>query len=287
MLFATQAMAQLTISGIVTDDKGNPLPNASVLIKGTTTGTVTRANGSYSLTLPANAKQLEFSYIGMVTQTVDINTSRSTYSITLIPEGKEMNAVVVVGILQIKKSQFAGAANKIAEKEIADKPVGSLDQLLQGRAPGVLALTGSGQPGNNSTILIRGTNSIVGGSAPLYVVDGVPVEAGVFQGLNPNDFASIDILRDAASLALYGSRGSAGVIVVTTKRGTGGKMRLSYFGQFGIKAAPDFAFRPMNSTEFLQAQKDYGTVLNNNSTFTGSATIPGWFYLQIIQDMPH
>ncbi|HEY6503373.1 MAG TPA: SusC/RagA family TonB-linked outer membrane protein [Chitinophagaceae bacterium] len=277
LFFAGQVFAQKTITGKVTDDKGTPLANVSVTVKGTSTGTVTKADGTYSLTVPANAKQLEFSYVGLVSQTVNITASKTVYSLSLAAAGtSDLDEVVVTGISRVKKSQFAGAANKIDAKEMANKPVGSLDQLLQGRAPGVLALTTSGQPGNNSVVIIRGQNSVVGGSTPLYVVDGIPVEASVFQGYNPNDFASIDILRDAASLSQYGSRGSAGVIVVTTKRGQSGKMQLSYTGQYGIKSRPDFAFRPMNTAEVLKAQEDYGKIVGgaqNTNTVT-----PGWYY---------
>jgi TonB-linked SusC/RagA family outer membrane protein len=276
LLFAGVAFAQKTITGKVTDDKGNPLANVSVTVKGTSTGTVTKTDGSFSLTIPANAKQLEFSYVGLASQTVNISASKTDYSLSMKAGASDLDEVVVTGINRVKKSQFAGAANKIDAKEIVNRPVGSLDQLLQGRAPGVLGLTTSGQPGNNSVIIIRGTNSVVGGSTPLYVIDGIPVEASVFQGYNPNDFASIDILRDAASLAQYGSRGSAGVIVVTTKRGTSGKMQLQYSGQLGIKSKPEFAFRPMNTAELLKAQENYGKVVGGSANT--STAIPGWYY---------
>lgn len=283
LFFTVAALAQKTITGTVTDDKGNPLPNVSVVVKGSAAGgTVTKSDGTYSLTIPSNAKQLEFSFLGYESQTVNIS-NQARYSITLMPAAtREIDEVIVTGINRIKKSQFSGASNKIDAKEITNRPVGSLDQLLQGRAPGVLALTGSGQPGNAATIIIRGTNSIVGGSTPLYVVDGVPVEASVFQGLNPNDFASIDIARDAATTSLYGSRGSAGVIIVTTKRGTSGKMKLAYSGQLGMKSKPDFAFRPMSTTELLAAQNDYGQILNVNTNTADSngvkSNLPGWFF---------
>lgn len=274
LLFTGVLLAQKTVTGTVTDDKGNPIPNVSVVVKGTPTGTVTKADGSFSLTVPSTAKQIELSSLGFATQTINIG-SGSVYNVTLATTGaRDLDEVIVTGITRVKKSQFAGAASKIAEKEIENRPVGSFDQLFQGRAPGVLALTGSGQPGSATNVIIRGTSSVSGGSTPLYIVDGIPVEAGVFQSLNPNDFASIDILRDAATTALYGSRGSAGVIVVTTKRGRAGKMQVTYDGQMGIKGRPEFAFRPMNTTELLQAQEDYGRVLGIN----GSTAIPGWFY---------
>ncbi|MEO7983928.1 MAG: carboxypeptidase-like regulatory domain-containing protein, partial [Bacteroidota bacterium] len=179
VFFASQALAQRTVTGKVIDDKGSPVSNVSVLVKGTTTGTITGTDGNYSLRLPANAKQLVFSSVGFASQTVNITTA-SSYSITLLPEAKENEEVIVTGFSRVAKPQFSGASNKISAKDLGDRPVGSLDQLLQGRAPGILALTGSGQPGNNSTIIIRGVSSIVGGSTPLYILDGIPVEAGVF-----------------------------------------------------------------------------------------------------------
>lgn len=274
LLFVGQLLAQKTITGTVTDDKGNPLSGVSVLAKGTSTGTVTRTDGTYSLSVPSGVSQLEFSSIGFGTQTVNLGSS-SVYSVTLSAgDNKSLDEVVVTGITRSRRSEFAGASTKIDEKLIRNQPVGSFDQLLQGRTPGVLGLTGSGAPGSATTVIIRGQGSIQGGSSPLYIVDGIAVEAGVFQNLNPNDFASIDILRDASSTALYGSRGSAGVIVITTKRGTAGKMKLSYSGQLGTKSAPDFAFRPMTTPELLAAQEAYGSIVGG----PGSATIPGWYY---------
>ncbi len=281
LLFAGALLAQRSITGTVTDDKGNPLPNVSVSVKGTSTGTVTKNDGTFSLTVPANGKELEFSFLGLTPETVTIG-SRTSFSVRMLPAGATtLDDVVVTGIKNVKKSQFTGAANKITERELSSKPVGSFDQILQGRAPGILALTSSGQPGTAANIIIRGSMSISGGSAPLYIVDGNPVEQGVFQALNPNDFVSVDVLRDAATTALYGSRGSGGVIVVTTKRGQSGKMKLTYEGQFGIKAKPDFAFRPMTTPELLEAQRAYGSVLgagNPTAAVNTNTNIPGWYY---------
>lgn len=275
LFFSGILLAQRVITGTVTDDKGAPLPNVSVSVKGTNTGTITKADGSFSLTLPSTARELEFSSLGFATQTVPVGGSNVYYIKLQAGADQDLGEVIVTGITRVKRSQFAGAASKISAKELENRPVGSFDQLLQGRAPGLLALTGSGQPGNPTTIIIRGQNSITGGSTPLYVVDGIPVEASTFQAINPNDIASLDVLRDAATQALYGSRGSAGVIVVTTKRGAPGRVKVSYNGQLGVKNTPDFAFRPMTTSEFLTAQRDYGQVLG----ITGDATnLPGWFF---------
>ncbi len=274
LLFAGQVLAQKTIRGTVTDDKGNPVPNVSVTIVGSTVGTVTKEDGSYTLSIPANARQIEFTSLGFASQRVNLG-SGTVYAVSLASaESKNLEEVVVTGISRAKKSQFAGASSKIVSKELENRPVGSFDQLLQGRAPGVLGLTGSGQPGNPSTIIIRGTNSISGGSTPLYIVDGIQMEAGTFQSLNPNDFASVDVLRDGATQALYGSRGSAGVVVVTTKKGQAGKLKIAYSGQLGIKSTPDFAFTPMTTQQLLAAQADYGRIVGANT----STALPGWYY---------
>lgn len=276
LFFGMSVFAQnRTISGVVSDESGNPLPNTSVQISGSQVGTITNTSGHYSLTIPSNAKQIEFSSLGFTPQIMIIG-SGNTYSVTLKFSGSSsLEEVVITGISNIRKSEFTGATTKLTADQIEDKPVGSFDQLFQGRIPGVLALTSSGQPGNSSNIIIRGEGSIEGSTDPLYIVDGIPVEKNVFQNLNTNDFASIDILRDAASTALYGSRGSSGVIVITTKRGTSGKMKLSYSGQVGIKSKPDFAFSPMNTTQLLNAQEDYGKIIGSTASTT---TLPGWYY---------
>lgn len=275
-LFLTGTLlAQKTITGTVTDDKGNPLPNVSVVVKGSSTGTITKSDGSYSLTVPAGARQIEFSFLGYETRTIELG-SGTRHSISLASAAsREMDEVVVTGMTSGKRSTYTGASNRLEVKAIRNQPVGSFDQIFQGRSPGILALTSAGNPGNNTTIIIRGQNSISGGSGPLFVVDGVPVESGVFQNLNPNDFQSIEVFRDASTTALYGSRGSAGVIVITTKRGVAGKMKVNYSGQMGTKIRPEFAFRPMNSTELLQAQEDYGKIVGATAS---SPTLPGWYY---------
>ncbi len=281
MAFVLGAYAQKTVSGRVTDADGKPMANVSVIVKGTTKGTSTDANGNYSIEVPAGGKVLEFSSLGFETQSLTIG-NKVVFSPSLVSSSaKELTEVVVTGINKVKKSQFAGAATKLDEKQIKNQPFGSFEQMLQGRVPGVTALSGSGAPGSAANIIIRGSNSIQGGSAPLYVVDGIPIEASVFQGLNANDFASVDILRDAASTALYGSRGSAGVIVVTTKKGVSGKMKFGYSGQMGVKSKPEFAFRPMSTAELLKAQDDYGIIVaqgDATSPTANDANIPGFYY---------
>lgn len=266
------ATAQKSVTGTVTDPSGNPIPNASVVVTGQNKGTATNASGKFSISVPVNTNSLTISAINYTTQRVVIRGNSADASLAL--KDNRLETVVVTGIKQIKRTEYAGAVARVDKSVTENKPVGSFDQLLQGTAPGLLAITGSGQPGTPATIIIRGQNSIAGDCTPLYVVDGIPVEASTFQGLNPNDFQSIDVLKDAASTALYGSRGGAGVIVITTKRGAGGKMKMSYRFQGGVKASPDFAFSPMTTTQLLQAQNDYGKVLGT----AGTTSIPGWYY---------
>ena len=261
-----------TITGKVLGDNGAPLTGATVKVVGSSIKTLTNEVGNYSISVPATAKSLQISFVGFANKTLTIG-KESNISVQLINNSADLDEVVVsTGITKQKRSEFTGAGTTISAKSLVDRPVGSFDQLLQGQVPGLSALTTSGQPGTNTNIIIRGQGSISGGSSPLYIVDGIPVEAGVFQVLNPNDFESLDVLRDAAASSLYGSRGSAGVIVITTKKGKAGKMKFAYNGQIGQKARPTFAFRPMNTTELLKAQEDMGKIAG------GGSAMPGWFY---------
>ncbi len=190
--------------------------------------------------------------------------------ISLKSTSSELEGVVVTGYSRVKKSEYVGAASRIDKKAIELVPVASFDQILQGRAPGLRVSAGSGQPGAAASVQIRGPKSISGGSTPLYIVDGVPVEAGVFQSINPNDFESVDILKDASAAALYGSRGASGVIVVTTKRGKKGSTTVSYKPQFGTTSPGVQKFDMMDASEFLQFQETLGGFVNNS--------LPGWVY---------
>lgn len=259
-----------TITGKITDENKNPIAGASILVKGTKTGITTNQDGSFTIKVPTSAKQLVISYVGFEKITVNIDAS-NTLSVALKPSAAELSDVVVTGYTRVKKSQYVGAASKIDKKAIELVPTASFDQILQGRAPGLRVSAGSGQPGAAANVQIRGPKSIAGGSTPLYVVDGVPVEASVFQGLNPNDFESVDILKDASSAALYGSRGASGVIVITTKRGQKGTTKLTYRPQFGITEAGAQPFNMMNSRELLGFQEKLGMQLNDIS-------LPGWVF---------
>ena len=278
LFLQTQLLAQnRRVAGTVVDSAGQYLLGVNIKVVGSNTGTSTDAQGNFSIQVPSTNSQLEISAVGFRTQVLPASLN-GNMTIVLRAQGTQLESIVVTGIASSKRSQFAGAVTKVERAALADRPVGSFDQLLQGRIPGVLALTPSGQPGNASTIIIRGQSSIQGGTAPLYIVDGIPVEAGVFQSFNPNDFESIDVLRDASATALYGSRGSAGVIVVTTRRGKSGKMQLSYSGQMGMKSRPNFTFDPMGTPQLLQTQAEYGRFLNVANDASTQINLPGWYY---------
>lgn len=267
-IFTVQVFAQTrTITGKVTDKDSGPLSGISVTVKGTSTGTVTRADGTFTLTVNQNARTLVISGVGYTTR--EVTASGSSVNVQLEEDTKALEDVVVTGYTKVKKSEYAGAVARVTGEQIRNVPVASFDQLLQGRAPGLSVLSGSGQPGSAATVILRGPTSITGGSAPLYVVDGIPVEAGVFQGINPNDIESVDVLKDASAAALYGSRGAAGVIVVTTRRGQAGKPKFTYSGQRGVTLRPDFNYPMMNTDELLKAQEQLGFISNG-------VTVPGW-----------
>lgn len=189
LCFSSSFAQTRTVSGTVKDQVGNPLSGVSVQVKGTRTGTTTSVDGHYSLTIPSGSKFLEFSHLGFSTQSVAIGTG-SSYSVTLASSDAEsLEEIVLTGYGTEKRSQFAGAATVLSAKIVDDAPVGSFTQALQGRAPGLLVNSGSGQPGANATLTIRGIKSIQGaGAQPLYVLDGVPVASGNIQTLNPEDF---------------------------------------------------------------------------------------------------
>ena len=274
VLLCAQLFAQQrTITGRITDDKGNPVPNASVTIKGTTVGTTTKEDGTYIIGVGPGAKTIVISSIGMASEEISI-VNRTSIIISLKTSGSALDEVVVsTGYTREKKSQFTGAASVISGKLIESVPVGSFDQALQGRAPGVLVNSSSGQPGTSATVTIRGVQSIQGaGAQPLYVIDGVPVTAGEFQSLNADDFETYTVLKDAGAAALYGARGGTGVIVITTKKGRTGPTSFTFRSQLGITQAPSFArLNTMNTTEMFEYERRLGVAGLNPNT-------PGWVY---------
>ena len=225
------AYAQNTIKGAVKDEQGTGLPGVSVVVKGTTAGTVTDNDGAYSVTAPANGT-LVFSFIGFLTQEIQTG-NKSAIDVTLLSDIKALNEVVVVGYGTAKKATLTGSVVAVKGTELEKAPAANLSNTLGGRLAGVSTVQSSGEPGyDGSAIRIRGTNSL-GNSNALIVVDGVPNRSGGLDRLNPADIESISVLKDAAA-AIYGSRAGNGVILITTKRGKSGKPQLSYDMNIGM-----------------------------------------------------
>lgn len=227
LLFCSaSAFAQVKITGKVTDAQGLALPGVSIVVKGTTTGTVTTSDGDYQLNVPGGNETLVFSFIGYTSQEVPIN-GRQSIDVNLASDDKMLNEVIVVGYGQQKKETVTGSVASVKGTELIKSPAINLSNSIAGRMPGVIAVNRSGEPGaDGSSIRIRGSNTL-GNNDALIVIDGVPNRTGGIERLNPADIESISVLKDA-SAAIYGSRAANGVILVTTKRGTSGKPELSY-----------------------------------------------------------
>ena len=233
----TAIMAQGQVTGTVVDATGEPIIGASVVVKGTTTGTVTDLDGNFTIPGVSRNATLVFSYVGYRTQNIALD-GRNTVNVTLEEDKQLIDEVVVVGYGVQRKTDVTGALTRVGEKEMNAKPVNNAFEALQGKAAGV-DITTSERPGTVGGIMIRGTRSISAGQGPLYVVDGVPLQAGGIETLNPRDIESIDILKDASSTAIYGSRGANGVVLVTTKRGQEGKTQVSYNGSLTFEKIVD------------------------------------------------
>lgn len=249
-------VSAISVSGVVRDaETGEPLPGATILVKGTNTGTLANENGTFSLEVPDNTAILVVSYLGYETQEVAIG-NRTDLVIELINDPLQLGDVVVIGYGQQKKKDLTTAVATIQAVDIKDQPVNSFDQALIGKMAGVQVLQTSGSPGAGISIRVRGVGSITAGNEPLYVIDGVPISndnnratgdidtgtglyseqpVNVLSTLNPSDIESIQVLKDASAAAIYGSRGSNGVVIITTKKGSVGKPTISYNGYYGLQ----------------------------------------------------
>jgi len=211
-----EANAQQTISGAVVEKSGMGIPGANILIKGTSKGSITDFDGNFSISVVLN-DVLEISFLGYVTQYITVG-NQTTIRITLVEDATQLDEIVVIGYGTAKKSDVTGAVSRITAKSFENQPLTRVEDALQGRASGV-TVAGSGAPGKAIKVRVRGVNSITGNNDPLVVVDGV--FGGDLRTINPNNIASMEVLKDASALAIYGSRGSNGVILVTTKKGSG------------------------------------------------------------------
>ena len=250
-----------TITGTVTDSESNePLPGVSVVVKGTTRGTSTDVNGTFSLNVMDEATTLVFSYVGYVNQEVAVG-NLTNMEVKLLPDLKSLDEVVVVGYGVQKKSDLTGAVGTVKGETLRERPVASLNQALSGRITGVNVSTNSGRPGGRANIRIRGNTSVSVANNPLYVIDGVILNAADLANgstpidfINPNDIASVEVLKDASATAIYGARGANGVILVTTKRGSTDGGRVTYDTEFSVGVLPR-KLPLLNSAQFLQVEE--------------------------------
>ncbi|MDD4226861.1 MAG: SusC/RagA family TonB-linked outer membrane protein, partial [Mariniphaga sp.] len=262
-----------TVTGVVSDRDGQPLPGVTVVVKGTTRGTVTGSDGKFSLAIPDDAAVLQFSFVGMQTQEVPVD-GRTTFTVVLEEEMIGIEEVVAVGYGTMKKSDLTGSVTSINEEDLRSTPSINVEQLMQGRAAGVQISSNTGMPGGGYTVRIRGVGT-VNNNDPLYVIDGIPVfnDPGTMMSvsnnsesqnpmalLNSDDIKSVEILKDASAVAIYGARANNGVVMITTKRGQEGALKVNFETYHGFNKLVDNSDR-MNSQEWAGW---YASLLRNS-----------------------
>lgn len=268
---------------VVAADDGSALPGVNVVLKGTTSGVVTDADGMYRISVPGNESTLVFSFIGMITTEVAIG-SRSLVDVQMVSDVKQLSEVIVVGYGTTIRKEFSGVSASISADAISKLPSLSVNQALQGQAAGVMVTSNSGTPGGGISVRVRGQSTISGNSDPLYVIDGVPIVAGnisqdgfggqeqnALAGLNPQDIQSIEVLKDASTTAIYGTRGANGVVLISTKRGQSGKSTIN------LNVWTGFA-NPTNTVNTIGA-REWVTIKNEARVNSGLPALPdnGYF----------
>ena len=272
--FSMITAQNIEIKGKVTDGAGNlPLPGVNVVVKNTTRGTTTDFDGNYLIKVNSN-EILVFSFVGYESQEIAA-TGNTTINVTLKEENKSLDEVVVVGYGTQKKSVVTGAISSLKAKDIENIPnSGRVEQALQGRTSGIIIASNSGQPGTAATVRVRGitTFDTYGGNNPLWVIDGVIVESSGIGFINQNDIESIEVLKDAASLAIYGSRAASGVILITTKKGKSGKISVNYTGFTGVSSASK-KLEMLNATEYAALMNERAAGDGNTPPFTDLSSL--------------
>ena len=248
---ASTVFAQsVTVNGTVSDAaSGDPVPYASVVLKGTLTGVTADLDGAYSITVPAGGT-LVFSSIGYKTEEIVVN-GRGTINVALEPDAESLGDVLIVAYGTAKKESFTGSAQTIKSEQIEKRTVANVTKALDGMAAGIQTTSGSGQPGAGASVIIRGYGSINASTTPLYVVDGIPYD-GSISALNPNDIESMTVIKDASAGALYGARGANGVVIVTTKRGGEGRAKVGLKANWGISSRAIPRYDTLNAREWTE-----------------------------------
>jgi TonB-linked SusC/RagA family outer membrane protein len=252
------------ITGRVTDEKGEGLPGVSIVVKGTQKGTTSDTRGQFQLDVIEKGAILVFSFVGYESQEVSIGT-QTTMNVTLKVSERGLQEVVVVGYGEQRKSDVTGATSTVTAKEIAKRPLVRVEQALQGTTSGVVVASSSGQPGRGLSVRIRGSNSITGSNDPLYVIDGFI--GGNIESINPNDIESLEILKDASATAIYGSRGSNGVVLITTKSGQEGKAKVNFSTWFSRASMPK-KLSLMNAYDFARTVNTQFSSTGNPPAFS-------------------
>lgn len=255
----SQQSVTKTIKGVVVDASGMPIIGANIMVKGTTNGTITDIDGNFTLNNIESNAVLAVSYIGYSNQEVKVG-NKTNFSITLKEDTETLDEVVVVGYGTVKKSDLTGSVGSVSMNNVNKAGVTSADRALQGQIAGVRVNARTGQPGESMMIRVRGSNSLTGGSEPLYIIDGMPIE-GMSSDINPEDILSMEVLKDASSTAIYGSRGANGVVMITTKRGKEGRTSVDYNGYIG--------FSKLRKKIDLLGKEDYISMVNEVSMNDG------------------
>lgn len=275
LFLAPEALAQVTVSGTVTAaNTGEPLAGVNIREQGTTTGTTTNGDGVYELTVSGEDAILVFTYIGFKSQEITVG-DQQTINVELEENVQMLEDLVVIGYGEQKRSTLTGSVSSVSAEEIENTPVAGTDQLLQGRAAGVQISTNSGTPGGGVFVKIRGTTSISGGSDPLYIVDGIPIQTGNFgldlggattsalADIDPSDIQSIEILKDASATAIYGARAANGVVLITTKRGSVSAPTLKVSTYYGFE-------EPVNMPDLVSGSQ-FEMLMNESARINGEA----------------
>ncbi|WP_255474104.1 SusC/RagA family TonB-linked outer membrane protein [Pontibacter qinzhouensis] len=273
-----------SVSGKVIDERGDGLPGVTVLLKGTSTAVPTDIDGNYSVSIPSGTGTLVFSFVGYVMQEVAVN-NRSTINVTMGSDAKALEEVVVVGYQTVTRRELTSSVSSVGSKQLQDIPVSTAGEALAGRLAGVQVTTAEGQPGAEISIRVRGGTSISGDNSPLYIVDGIQVE-NALSFLSPQEIQSIDVLKDAASTAIYGARGANGVVVITTKGGKEMPTQITYNGFTGVRSIVN-KLDVMRPYDFVNYQYQVYNLNQNQESSNGFRDRYGrWEDLDIYRNMP-
>ena len=244
---------------VVSKSDNEPLIGVSILQKGTTNGVVTDIDGNYELQIQGGEATLVFSYIGLQTQELKVNSRTGVLNVAMEDDSHLMDDVVVVAYGVRKKGTIAGSVSTVKNDKLENVPAPSFDQALQGQTTGLSVISNSGEPSKAATFQIRGTNSINSGTSPLFILDGVPISSSDFNTISPSDIESISVLKDASSTSIYGARAANGVVVITTKRGLAmDKAKVTFRAQYGFSQLAQNNWNMMNTAERIQYEKEIG-----------------------------